>query len=63
MIFHRRETIWPTGSVKRPRIGFQLSRICDDSIMEIQPDFKDLLELFNSHKVKYLIKEYKVEGH
>jgi len=23
--------------------------------MEIQPDFKDLLELFNSHKVKYII--------
>ena len=23
--------------------------------MEIQPDFKDLLELFNSHKVKYIV--------
>jgi predicted nucleotidyltransferase len=23
--------------------------------MEIQPDFKDLLELFNSHKVEYII--------
>ena len=23
--------------------------------MEIQPDFRDLLELFNSHKVKYII--------
>jgi hypothetical protein len=23
--------------------------------MEIQSDFKDLLELFNSHKVKYII--------
>ncbi|MFO7891769.1 MAG: nucleotidyltransferase [bacterium] len=23
--------------------------------MEIQPDFKDLLELFNAHKVKYII--------
>ena len=23
--------------------------------MEIQPDFRDLLELFNSHRVKYLI--------
>jgi len=24
-------------------------------MMEIQPDFRDLLELFNSHKVKYLV--------
>jgi hypothetical protein len=24
-------------------------------MMEIQPDFKDLLELFNSHKVEYII--------
>lgn len=23
--------------------------------MEIQPDFRDLLELFNSHKVKYMV--------
>ena len=23
--------------------------------MEVQPDFKELLELFNAHKVKYLI--------
>jgi len=23
--------------------------------MEVQPDFKDLLELFNAHKVKYMI--------
>ena len=24
--------------------------------MEVQPDFKDLLELFNAHRVDYLIK-------
>jgi Nucleotidyl transferase of unknown function (DUF2204) len=24
-------------------------------MMEIQPDFRDLLELFNSHKVKYIV--------
>jgi hypothetical protein len=26
-----------------------------DNIMEIQPDFKELLELFNAHRVDYLI--------
>lgn len=28
---------------------------CADNTMEIQPDFRDLLALFNSHKVEYVI--------
>lgn len=29
--------------------------ICEDNIMEVQPDFRDLLELFNVHNVDYMI--------
>jgi len=29
--------------------------ICAANSMEIQSDFKELLELFNSHKVEYLV--------
>lgn len=30
-------------------------KFCGDNIMEIQQDFKELLELFNSHNVEYII--------
>ena len=31
------------------------SNICAANTMEVQPDFKELLELFNAHRVDYLV--------
>ena len=33
----------------------QPSITCENNIMEVQKDFKELLELFNGHKVEYMI--------
>lgn len=33
----------------------QLSTTCENNIMEVQKDFRELLELFNGHKVEYMI--------
>ena len=33
----------------------QPSITCENNIMEVQNDFKELLELFNGHKVEYMI--------
>ena len=35
--------------------ALQPSIICESNIMEVQKDFKELLELFNGHKVEYMI--------
>jgi hypothetical protein len=40
--------------VRRPN-GLPLSRSCAANIMEVQPDFRDLLALLNEHQVEYLI--------
>jgi len=44
-----------TGSAAHPRSGWQPSTISDASVMEIPNDFRELLELFNVHKVEYLV--------
>ncbi len=35
--------------------ALQPSIICESNTMEVQNDFKELLELFNEHKVEYMI--------
>ena len=44
-----------TGSVAHRWSGWQPSTISDASVMEIPNDFRELLELFNAHKVEYLV--------
>jgi len=46
---------WPIGSPGPRRNVWPRWTICADSIMEVQPDFKELLGLFNVHGVDYLI--------
>ena len=43
------------GYPYHPLKELRLLTICAINSMEIQSDFKELLELFNSHKVEYLI--------
>ncbi len=47
--------IWPFGGPNRRRNGLPLSNNYAGNTMEVQPDFRDLLELLNEHKVDYLI--------
>ena len=44
-----------TGSAAHRRSGWLPSMISDASVMEIPNDFRELLELFNVHKVEYLV--------
>jgi hypothetical protein len=44
-----------SGGLDLRRSGSPLSRICVVNTMEVQPDFRELLELLNEHKVEYLI--------
>ena len=44
-----------TGSAKARRKEFQRSRLLEGRIMKVQQDFKELLELLNEQKVKYII--------
>ncbi len=44
-----------TGSAALPKNAWLRSMPSDVNIMEIHTDFKELLELFNKHKVEYLI--------
>ena len=46
---------WPIGSVKALKNVSQQWNLYEGSIMEVQQDFKELLALFNEHKVKYVI--------
>ena len=47
--------IWPIGSVDLARNALQQLTTYEGSTMEIQQDFRDLLELFNAHKVEFII--------
>jgi hypothetical protein len=44
-----------TGRRRVPMNGFRQWRFCEDSTMEVQPDFKELLALFNKHVVECVI--------
>jgi len=44
-----------SGVRGHPLNGLQPWKCCADNIMEVQPDFRDLLALLNEHKVEYLI--------
>lgn len=49
------DRILSTGLADHPRSALQQSILSEENIMEIHTDFKELLELFNKHKVEYLI--------
>jgi len=51
----RQDQTLNTGCQKHLTKGYQQWKSCGDSIMEIQKDFKELLELFNNHNVEYII--------
>jgi hypothetical protein len=55
MTIIRYNLICNTGFHALRRRGFQLLKFCGDNIMEIQQDFRELLELFNRHKVEYIV--------
>ena len=40
---------------KTPEERIATVAVCEDNIMEVEPDFRDVLELFNAHKVEYMI--------
>lgn len=50
----RSEKTWSTGSAAHPMKGSQPSNICAGKSMEVQPDFKDVLVLFNKHEIEYI---------
>ena len=54
-IFHLSKKTLVTGGTKPLRKESQPSIIYESSLMEVQKDFRDLLELLNAHKVEYLI--------
>ena len=47
--------IWPIGAARPPSNDSQQWNFYGGRTMEIQQDFKELLALFNEHKVKYLV--------
>jgi hypothetical protein len=47
--------IWNIGSLKLKVKECRQWNFCGDKRMEVQNDFKELLELFNAHNVQYLI--------
>ena len=55
MIFPRLRRIWPIGEVDLRKNALRQSITYEGNTMEIQEDFKDLLELFNAHKVEFII--------
>ena len=55
MIKKRTILISGTGFLVRQKRGFQRWKFSGDNIMEIQQDFKELLELLNRHNVEYII--------
>lgn len=46
---------WSFGLAKVQSSAYLQWRCCADSIMKVQQDFKELLALFNEHKVEYVI--------
>lgn len=55
MITQRLSRTFSIGSAARLKSASRRSMLSDVSFMEIRNDFKELLELFNKHKVEYLI--------
>ncbi len=55
MITQRSSRTFSIGSADRRKSASMRSMPSDASFMEIRNDFKELLELFNKHKVEYLI--------
>ena len=48
-------TIWPSGFPGLRQNGSTRLKSCGGNIMDVQPDFKDLLVLLNARKVEYLL--------
>lgn len=55
MIARPSNATWHTGSPAPLPSGLQPWKNSGNSIMELYPDFKELLELLNAHEVDYLI--------
>jgi hypothetical protein len=55
MILPPTRKTWPTGPAELRKNEYRQSNISEGKIMEVQPDFRELLALFNAHKVEYII--------